>query len=325
VTFLDALSRRVLVADGGMGTAIQALTPAPADFGNHPGLNEWLNLTRPDLVAGIHDAFLDAGCDLVETNSFSAFPVVLAAHEVAGRSRELAEAAARIARRCADRHATPGRPRFVAGSLGPGTRLPSRGQISFHELREAYRPLAAGLLAGGCDLLLVETCQDPLQARAALLACRDAMAAAGRVVPVGVQFTVAADGTLRAGTDLLAALDMLLPLSPAFVGLNCGTGPEALREPVRRLCRHSPVPVSVQPSAGLPRREGGRWVYDLTPARFAETVARLVEECGVGLVGGCCGTGPEHLAALVARVGGRARRPGTMDGGISGRAGNDGR
>jgi 5-methyltetrahydrofolate--homocysteine methyltransferase len=304
--YLEALRERVLVFDGGMGTGIQFRAPAPDAFQGHDGCNEWLSLTRPDLIADIHASFLAVGCDAIETNTFGAFSVVLDEYGLGAETRRLAEASARIARRVADEHAAPGRPRFVAGSIGPGTKLPSLGHIGFDDLAAAYEPLVDGLIEGGCDLLLVETCQDLLQLRAALDAVRRVSARRRVRLPVGVQITVETTGTMLLGTDTLAALAALLPLRPDTIGLNCATGPDAMRDHVRTLCRHSPAPVSVLPNAGLPRNDGGRMVYDLTPEHFADTLARFVEEFGVGVVGGCCGTEPRHLAALIARLGGRA-------------------
>ncbi len=303
--FLDMLHERVLVCDGAMGTSIQFREPAPDDFQGHEGLNEWLNLTRPDLIADIHDAFFRAGCDVVETNSFGAFPVVLDEFGLAGEARRLAREAAAIARRTADDHAADGRPRFVAGSMGPGTKLPSLGHITFADLADAYEPLADGLLEGGADLLLIETCQDLLQLRAALTAARRVFARRGRAVPVGLQITVETTGAMLLGTEPDAALAALLPLRPDLVGLNCAVGPDLMRDHLRTFCRRSPAPVSVMPNAGLPRNEDGRMVYDLTPAEFAAALTGFVDEFGAGFVGGCCGTEPKHLAALCEALGDR--------------------
>ena len=303
--FREALREKVLVFDGAMGTSIQAAAPDDDAFGGHEGLNEWLNLTRPDVIRDIHAAFLHAGCDVIETNSFGAFPVVLDEYGVGGRAEELAVAAARIAREAADEAAAPGKPRYVAGSMGPGTRLPSLGHIRYADLREAYMPMARGLIAGGCDLLLVETCQDLLQLRAAVAACRAAAREAGRDLPLGVQITVEASGTMLLGTETSAAVAAVLPLRPDFIGMNCATGPEAMRGHLRTICRRSPVPVSALPNAGLPRNIDGRMVYDLGPEEFAADLLRFIEDFGVGIVGGCCGTTPEHLRALAAAVGER--------------------
>ncbi len=310
--FLDALKERVLVCDGAMGTSIQFRAPALDDFEGHEGLNEWLNLTRPDLIADIHDAFFKAGCDVVETNSFGAFSVLLDEFDLGGEAFRLARESAVIARRVADDHAADGRSRFVAGSMGPGTKLPSLGHISFADLATSYEPLAEGLLEGGCDLLIIETCQDLLQLRAALAGTRRVFARLGRRVPVGLQITVETTGAMLLGTEPDAALAAVLPLRPDFIGLNCATGPDMMRDHVRTLCRRSPVPVSVMPNAGLPRNDNGKMVYDLTPADFAAALTEYVDTFGVGFVGGCCGTEPHHLRALAERIGGRPapeRRP----------------
>ena len=304
--FLDVLKERVLVCDGAMGTSIQFRAPAIDDFAGHEGLNEWLNLTRPDLIADIHDDFLVAGCDVIETNSFGAFPVVLDEFGLDGEALRLARAAAEIARGVADDHAADGRPRFVAGSMGPGTKLPSLGHIAFADLAAAYEPLAEGLVAGGCDLLMIETCQDPLQLRAALAGARRAFVRLGRRVPVGIQITVETTGTMLLGTEPAAAVVSVLPLRPDFIGLNCATGPDMMREHVRTLCRRSPLPVSVMPNAGLPRNVDGAMVYDLTHEDYAAAMTAFVEDFGVGFVGGCCGTEPRHLRVLVDRLGARA-------------------
>jgi len=303
--FLEALHERVLVCDGAMGTSIQFRTPTPDDFAGHEGLNEWLNLTRPDLIADIHDDFLKAGCDVVETNSFGGFSVLLDEFDLGAEALRLARASAEIARRVADDHAADGRPRFVAGSMGPGTKLPSLGHITFADLSAAYEPLAEGLVEGGCDLLLIETCQDPLQLRAALAGARRTFARLGRRVPVGLQITVETNGAMLLGTEPTAAVAAVLPLKPDFIGLNCATGPDMMRDHVRTLCRRSPVPVSVMPNAGLPRNVDGEMVYDLTPEGFAAALTGFVEEFGVGFVGGCCGTEARHLRALAASIGDR--------------------
>lgn len=304
--FLKALAERVLVFDGAMGTSIQRLDPSLDDYEGHDGLNEWLSLSRPDWIRGIHAGFLAAGCDVVETNTFGAFGVVLGEYGLAAETRRVAEASARLAREAVDAHSTGARPRWVAGSIGPGTRLPSLGQIGFDELQASYEPLVDGLLAGGADLLLVETCQDLLQVRAALAAVRAAFARAGRRLPVGVQVTMESTGAMLLGTEMPAAIAALLPLKPDFLGLNCATGPAAMAPHVRTLASQCPLPFSVLPNAGLPRTENGRMVYDLGPAEFAEALGRFVERDGAAIVGGCCGTGPEHLEALVRRVHGRA-------------------
>jgi len=306
------LGRELLLFDGAMGTSIQFAAPDPAAFEGREGLNEWLVLTRPELIRDIHAGFLESGSDIIETNSFGSFSVVLGEYGEADAAYELARAAAALARGVADEFSTPSRPRHVAGSIGPGTRLASLGQIRFHELAEAYEPLVRGLMEGGAELLLVETVQDPLQARAAMEACRRVFHQSGRRLPVGVQITVESTGTMLLGTEAAAALCATLPLKPAFFGLNCATGPAAMRSQLLQLGALSPVPLSVQPNAGLPRAEGGRMVYDLSPEAFAAEMVDFVTHLGVQVAGGCCGTTREHLQALSEALRGRtpsARTP----------------
>ena len=300
------LGRDLLIFDGAMGTSIQFAAPPAEAFGGHEGLNEWLTFTRPDLIRGIHAAYLEAGSDVIETNTFGCFSVVLGEYGQAQVARELAHAAAVLARGVADDYATPSRPRWVAGSLGPGTRLASLGQIRWRELVEAYEELAEGLVQGGVDLLLIETVQDPLQAKAAFEACRRVMKRHDRSLPVGVQVTVENTGTLLLGTEAAAALCAIAPLQPAFFGLNCATGPAAMRPQLLQLNGLSPFPLSVQPNAGLPRAEGGRMVYDLSPDTFAGEMRDFIEHAGVSLAGGCCGTTAAHIQALAEAVRGRA-------------------
>ncbi|MFA7330765.1 MAG: methionine synthase [Candidatus Delongbacteria bacterium] len=302
------LGRELLLFDGAMGTSIQFAAPPLEAFEGHEGLNEWLVLSRPALIEEIHAGFLEAGSDIVETDSFGSFSVVLDEYGLGGAARELGQAAAALARRTADRFATPARPRWVAGSIGPGTRLPSLGQIRWAALVDSYSPLVEGLLDGGVDLLLVETVQDPLQAKAALEACERAFRRRGRRWPVGVQITVETTGTLLLGTEPGAALCALGPWRPAFFGLNCATGPASMRPQVLQLAAASPFPLSVQPNAGLPRAEGGRMIYDLAPEDFARQMRDFVLQQGVLLAGGCCGTTSAHLAALAREL--RGAQPG---------------
>ena len=299
------LGRELLLFDGAMGTSIQFAAPDPADFQGREGLNEWLVLTRPDLIRTIHAGFLDAGSDIIETNSFGSFSVVLGEYDEAEAAYELSRAAAALARGVADEFSTASRPRHVAGSIGPGTRLASLGQIRFRELVESYLPMVRGLMDGGVELLLVETVQDPLQARAAMEACRSVFRDMGRSLPVGVQITVESAGSMLLGTEALAALCALLPLKPAFFGLNCATGPSAMRSQLLQLGGACPLPLSVQPNAGLPRAEGGRMVYDLGPDAFAAEMVDFVTHLGVSVAGGCCGTTHEHLRALSEALRGR--------------------
>jgi 5-methyltetrahydrofolate--homocysteine methyltransferase len=305
-SLLTALTTRVLVADGAMGTMLQATDLGLDDFEGHEGCNEVLNVTRPDVVRGVHQAYLAAGADCVETNTFGANLSNLGEYGIEHRIFELSEAGARLARAAADAWSTPQRPRFVLGSVGPGTKLPTLGHVPFVTLRDAYQANAAGLLAGGADALIVETCQDLLQAKAAVVGCRRAIAEAGADAALICHVTVETTGTMLLGSEIGAALTALEPLGLDLIGHNCATGPAEMGEHLRYLARHARVPLSVMPNAGLPELTAEGAVYPLTPAELADALARFVEEYGVGLVGGCCGTTPEHVATVVARLAGRA-------------------
>ncbi len=300
---LEAAESRIVVIDGAMGTEIQKSAPAASDFGGRDGLNEMLVLTRPDLIGRIHRSFLEAGADIIETNSFGSNRIVLAEYGIADRASELSLAAAELARDVADAFSSPGRPRWVSGSVGPGSRLPSLGQVEPEEMLDAYREQGQALLRGGVDMFQVETCQDPLQAKLAVLGLVDAMASAGRVVPIFCQVTVDAGGRMLLGTDVVAAMATLCAVPGVDVfGLNCSTGPDAMYGVLRRLTAASPLPTAALPNAGLPENEAGRLVYRLSPADFAAQVLSFVTDLGVGFVGGCCGTSPDHIRALAEAV-----------------------
>jgi 5-methyltetrahydrofolate--homocysteine methyltransferase len=296
--YLEAVHDAIVVFDGAMGTNLQALGLEEDDFGGPflEGCNEMLCVTRPEVIAELHRCFFEAGCQVVETDSFGSLPWVLAEYGIAGRARELARAAASIARDVADGYG-PGH--FVAGSLGPGTKVASLGQISFAEMRDGYQEAAAGLIAGGVDLLVIETVQDLLQAKAAVIGSRQAMAAAGRQVPLQVQVTIETTGRMLMGSEIGAALTTLDALRPDVIGLNCATGPAEMGEHLRYLSAHSRVPLSCLPNAGLPSVVEGKMHYDLTADQLAEHHRRFVTELGVNVVGGCCGTTPAHLKAVV--------------------------
>jgi len=250
----------------------------------------------------MHEAFLAVGVDAVETASFGSFSTVLTEYNIPEKSYELNVASARLAREVADNFATDGRSRFVAGSIGPGTKLPSLGHISFKELRDSYEEQARGLLDGGSDLFLIETCMDLLQIKAAMQACRTAMKAAGREVPIQVQVTMETTGRMLVGTEIGAALVALEAMRPDVIGINCATGPAEMQEHLRHLSHHSPIPISVLPNAGLPSVLDGKTHYDLTPAELAKFHRHHVEDLGITIVGGCCGTTPEHLRQVVEAV-----------------------
>ncbi|GLW08247.1 methionine synthase [Microtetraspora sp. NBRC 13810] len=311
-SFRAALAERVLVADGAMGTMLQAHEVTLDDFQGHEGCNEVLNVSRPDLVRAVHDAYFEVGVDCVETNTFGANLAALGEYGIGGRVRELSEAGARLARERADHWSAPGRPRYVLGSIGPGTKLPTLGHLPFATLRDAYQDNAAGLVAGGADALIVETCQDLLQVKAAVIGARRAVDAAGRDVPIIAQVTIETNGAMLLGSEIGAALTAIEPLGVDVIGLNCATGPAEMGEHLRHLARHSRLPLSCMPNAGLPRLAAGGAFYPLTPAQLADAHETFGREYGLALVGGCCGTTPEHLRQVVQRVRGAspaARRP----------------
>ncbi|HEX5235999.1 MAG TPA: methionine synthase [Silvibacterium sp.] len=300
--FLEILRDRVAVYDGAMGTNIQVHAPTVDDYWGKEGCNELLVLSRPDIIRSIHASFFEAGCDVVETNSFGSTRIVLAEYELEDRTRELNIAAAKLAREVAREFSTSERPRFVAGSIGPTTKLPSLGHISYDAMAAHYVEQAEALIEGGVDILLIETSQDLLQAKIALAACQDALHKAGKRLPIQMQVTLEATGTMLLGTEIGAALAAIECFMPDIVGLNCATGPAEMNDAVRFLCQNSTQPISVLPNAGLPQNEGGRAVYKLTPQELAAYHRRFVTEYGVQVVGGCCGTTPEHLKAVVEAV-----------------------
>ncbi|GAA3289720.1 methionine synthase [Dactylosporangium vinaceum] len=303
---LKTLAERVLLADGAMGTMLQAADLTLDDFEGHEGCNEVLNVTRPDVVRGVHEEYFAAGSDAVETNTFGANLANLGEYGIESRIRELSQAGARLAREAADAHSTPDRPRFVLGSIGPGTKLPTLGHAPFTALRDAYFDNAAGLIEGGADALIIETCQDLLQTKSAIIGAQRAFAATGVTVPIICHVTVETTGTMLLGSEIGAALTALEPLGIDLIGLNCATGPAEMSEHLRYLAQHATIPVSVMPNAGLPQLTSNGAYYPLTPAELAEALQRFVLEYGAGLVGGCCGTTPEHISAVAARLGAQA-------------------
>ena len=308
-SFREALSERILVADGAMGTMLQSHHPTIEDFQGHEGCNDVLNVSRPDIVRSVHDAYLAAGVDCIETNTFNSNQAALGEYGIADRIYELSEAGARLARERADHWSTPDHPRYVLGSMGPGTKLPTLGHLPYALLRDAYEQNAAGLIAGGVDALIIETCQDLLQAKAAIVGAKRAIAKAGRDVPIIAQVTIETNGTMLLGTEIGAALTSLEPLGIDLIGLNCATGPAEMSEHLRYLAKHARVPLSCMPNAGLPEltAEGAR--YPLQPEELAEAHVTFIREFGLSLVGGCCGTTPEHMRTVVERVAGMTRRP----------------
>jgi 5-methyltetrahydrofolate--homocysteine methyltransferase len=302
--YLETVNDRVVVFDGAFGTYVQDKNLTADDFGGQhlEGCNELLAVTRPDLIATMHEDFLKVGVDALETATFGSFSTVLTEYGIADRAYEITVAAARIAREVANSFEGDGRPRYVAGSVGPGTKLPSLGHISFAELRDTYEEHARALIEGGVDLLLVETCMDLLQIKAAMQGGRRAMKALSREVPIQVQVTMETTGRMLVGTEIGAALTALLAMKPAVVGINCATGPAEMQEHLRHLAQHSTIPISVLPNAGLPSVVDGKTHYDLTPPQLAEFHRHHVQDLGISVVGGCCGTTPEHLRQVVEAV-----------------------
>ena len=293
-----------MIYDGAMGTNIHKRNPTLDDYWGRENCSEVLSLSRPDIIRDIHADFLRAGCDVIETNTFGGTRIVLAEFDLGDRTREINIKAAQIAREVAQQFSTLDKPRFVAGSMGPSTKLPSLGHISFAEMVAAYEEQAAALIEGGVDVLLVETCQDLLQAKTATIGVLDALKKSGKRLPVGVQVTLQESGTMLLGTEIGAALTALEPFDVDIIGLNCATGPAEMNDSVRYLALNSTKEVSVLPNAGLPVNEGGHAVFKLTPEELAKYHRHFVEDYGVRIVGGCCGTTPEHLKAVVDAVSG---------------------
>ena len=302
-SFRQSLRDKVLVFDGAMGTSIQRLNLNIDDFWSKEGCNELLVLSRPDAIAGIHASFLDVGCDVIETDTFGGTSVVLGDYELSDKVYEINLQAALLARKVANDFSTPAHPRYVAGSMGPGTRLPSLGHISYPDIYLAYKEQARGLVDGGVDVLLVETVQDPLQAKAALNAVFHTLREKRLDIPVMASVTMETTGTMLLGTDMLGALTTLEPYPLEIIGLNCGTGPKAMAEHLHTLNAHSPFPISVIPNAGLPHNINGEMVYDLSPDELAHDLSHFVSDLGVSVVGGCCGTTAEHLRHVVQQAG----------------------
>lgn len=297
---LHSENRPVLVFDGAMGTNLQVQNLTAEDFGGaeYEGCNEYLVYTKPEAVATVHRGFLEAGADVIETDTFGGTPVVLAEYDLADKAYELNKAAAELAKRLAAEYSTPEKPRFVAGSIGPGTKLPTLGHIDFDTLRDSFLVQVEGLYDGGVDLMLVETCQDVLQIKAALNAIEEVFAKKGSRLPIMVSVTMESFGTMLVGSEISAVVSILEPYNIDILGLNCATGPDLMKEHIRYLSENSPFIVSCVPNAGLPENVGGQAHYRLTPMELRMALMHFVEDLGVQLIGGCCGTRYEHIGAL---------------------------
>src|ERR1700686_593704 len=302
--FLQTVKERVVVYDGAMGTNIQTRNPTLDDYWGKENCSEVLVLSRPDIIRDIHADFFRVGCDIVETNTFGGSGIVLGEFDLRDRVHEINLKAAQLAKEVAQQFSTKDRPRFVAGSMGPTTKLPSLGHIGFEAMVASYEEQALALIEGGVDVLLIETCQDLLQAKIATVAVLEAMRKAGKQLPGQVQVTLQESGTMLLGTEIGAALTALEPYDIDIIGLNCATGPKEMNEAVRYLGLNSTKHISILPNAGLPQNVGGHAGYKLSPKDLAEYHKHFVKDYGVRIVGGCCGTTPEHLKAVVDAVSG---------------------
>ena len=302
ISLRNYLEKNIVIADGAMGTMLQAQDPSMADFQNHEGCNEILNITRPDIVESVHKAYLEAGVDAIETNTFGANLANLGEYGIEDRIYELALAGAKIARKSADSFATEVTPKFVLGSMGPGTKLPTLGHTTYEILKDAYEICAQGLIDGGSDALLIETTQDLLQAKAAVNGARAAIEKSKKDILLIAQVTVETNGTMLLGSEIGAALNALQPLAIDLIGLNCATGPQEMSEHLRTLSLNTNIGISVMPNAGLPILGENGAHYPLSPEELANSLLGFVKDYKVNLVGGCCGTTPQHLAAVVAKI-----------------------
>ena len=298
--FLDLLKEKIVVFDGAMGSSLQAQELSLEDWGGaeFENCSENLLYTKPEAIEKVHTDFLEAGCDVIETNSFGGSEVVLAEFGIAEKTYDVNLKAAEMAKRLANDYSTKEKPRFVAGSIGPGTKLPTLGHITYRDLKAAYVDQVRGLVDGGSDLLIVETCQDLLQTKAALAAIFDHFEKNKLRLPVFAQVTIETFGTMLNGTEIGAALTALEPFPIDVIGMNCGTGPKQMAESLKYLCEHAEMPVSVLPNAGLPEVKDGKQHYDETPESFTEQVVHFAKDYGVNIVGGCCGTTPHHIEML---------------------------
>lgn len=295
------MRERIVVFDGAMGTNLQVQNLTADDFGGPQleGCNEYLLISKPEAVEKVHAGFLEVGCDVIETNSFGSTSVVLSEYNIADLAYDLNFRAAQLAKRIATDFSTTEKPRWVAGSMGPGTKLPTLGHITFRELKAAYHEQVRGLLDGGADMLIVETCQDLLQTKAALSAIFEQFEERRRRIPVIAQVTIEIFGTMLNGTEISAALTALEPFPIDIIGMNCGTGPKHMTESIKYLCENAPLPVSILPNAGLPEVKDGEQHYNETPESFTQQIVHFARDFGVNVVGGCCGTRPAHLKAVV--------------------------
>ena len=314
--YLDALAQRVLIFDGAMGTNLQRQNLSAANFGGERtnGCNDFLVLSYPQAVEKVHRSFLEVGVDVIETCTFRANRLTLGEYGLQAYVGQINHNAANLARLLADEYSRGGQPRLVAGSIGPSGKLPSMddpelSNLSFDDLAELFREQARALIEGGVDLLLIETSQDILEVKAAIDGIQQAFVETGQSLPIQAQVTLDTTGRMLLGTDIGAVLTILDGMPIDAIGLNCSTGPDYMREPLRYLAEQSRLPISCIPNAGLPLNVDGQAVYPLEPQPFADTLTEYVEKDHLSIVGGCCGTTPEHLRLLVNRLRGHTTTP----------------
>ncbi len=307
----EIIKNRVLIIDGAMGTQIQNLSIPKDAWQGVEGCPEILNVSLKDEIRAIHEAYLEAGADLITTNTFGSLPWVLEDYDIAGRAYELSLAGAKVAKEACDKFSTNGKPRFVLGDLGPGTKLPSLGHISYDEMYEGYRESARGLIEGGADIILLETCQDPLQIKAALHACQDSSKELGKEIPIMVSVTIELSGTMLIGTDAKTIAVIMEPFDILSLGFNCGTGPTQVKAHLKTLSQVWGRAISVHSNAGLPQNRGGVTYYPMSDSEFADEQVEFLEFDGVAFLGGCCGTTPDHIKALYEATKGKVPKPPT--------------
>jgi len=302
--FLDLVNSRPVIYDGSMGATILNMQLTPEDYGSKEGFNDYLSIVKPSVIEQIHASFMEAGCDVLETNTFGSSQIKAEEYGLGEQTYELNRASAALARRVADAYSTQDRPRFVAGSIGPTGLLPASedpmlGNHRFGEVVDLFLDQIRGLMDGGADVLIIETVQDILELKAAIHAARRIFAEKSRDIPIQASITLDTSGRMLLGTDIAAALNILEHLNVDIIGLKCSTGPDYMREPARYLGEYSTKPVSVIPNAGIPINVNGLAVFPMEPEPMARGLREMVEEFEVGIVGGCCGTTPEHLKAIV--------------------------
>ncbi|MCF6201657.1 MAG: homocysteine S-methyltransferase family protein, partial [Hydrogenimonas sp.] len=305
----ELIKKRVLVIDGAMGTQLQSLEIPQEAWEGKEGCNELLNATAPEIVRKIHERYAMAGADLIKTNTFGSMNWVLDEYQISNRAYELSKKGCELVKSVCEEYSTPGKPRYCLGSIGPGTKLPSLGHIEYDEMYDGYLEMAKGMIDGGVDIFLLETCQDPLQIKAALHACQDASKELAKEIPVMVSVTIELSGTMLIGTDAATIATIMEPFNILSLGFNCGTGPEQVKKHIQTLSKLWHGPISVHANAGLPQNRGGYTYYPMGPEEFSRQQKSFTEFDGVAFLGGCCGTTPQHIKALADALEGVSPKP----------------